>query len=181
MFHSIFQHLLHLNNPLLQKWKWGITHVKSESEKKLTSEREEKKLLEQGMGWKKTPSQIDSTYFWQLATSWQNEKFVIFIVSQNKKQTNFCQPRLYHHFCHLHCLLYLFQTFFAVALPQRLDFALKQGIGDLDIYIYHFWDKENTVVDKKQVSHRHWGTAWVPTSILTLRHFYNLWLNLEFV
>ena len=32
------------------KVKVGITHVKSESEKKLTSEREEKKLLEQGMG-----------------------------------------------------------------------------------------------------------------------------------
>ena len=74
-----------------------------------------------------------------------------------QKKHDFCQPRIYHHFCHLHCLLYLFQTFFAVALPQRLDFALKQGIGDLDIYIYHFWDKENTLVDKKQVSHRHGG------------------------
>ena len=79
MLHSIFQHLLHLNNPLLQKWKWGTTHVESESEK--INNWTWKKILEQGMGWKKTPSQIDSTYFWQLATSWQNEKFVIFIVS----------------------------------------------------------------------------------------------------
>ena len=88
MLHSIFQHLLHLNNPLLQKWKWRITHVKSESEKNINKWMWRKNLLEQGMEWKKTPSQIDSTYFWQLATSWQNEKFVIFIVSQNKKQTN---------------------------------------------------------------------------------------------
>ena len=102
----------------------------------------------------------------------RNLSFSLFL--KTKQKTNFCQPRLYHHFCHLHCLLYLFQTFFAVALPQRLDFALKQGIGDLDIYIYHFWDKENTLVDKKYVYHRHWGAVWVPTSILTLRHFYNL-------
>ena len=85
----------------------------------------------------------------------RNLSFSLFLIT-----IFFCQPRLYHHFCHLHCLLYLFQTFFAVALPQRLDFALKQGIGDLDIYIYHFWDKENTLVDKKQVSHRHGGAAW---------------------
>ena len=102
----------------------------------------------------------------------RNLSFSLFL--KTKQKTNFCQPRLYHHFCHLHCLLYLFQTFFAVALPQRLDFALKQGIGDLDIYIYHFWDKENTLVDKKQVYHKNWEAVWVPTSILTLRHFYNL-------